>query len=427
MTFGGTPAALNLAELERVAGNIDAARARYEKILERNPKHEQAMLRLANIAFAEEKNDAAIDWLNKAVTANPKSHRPRIRLVNALLLTRQHKQALNAARELAQIAEKDPDALDSLARAQIATGNLANGISTYRQLTQIVPSSATGHHRLGRTLAANKSYAEAADALDRAIALDKNLIAARRDRIRVAYLVDGAGAALALAREMTEEAPDQIHGYLLQGDVHMQAGAYDAASAMYAEAQKRSPTSQTLTRHYRSLARAGKVDAARGLLEDWLARHPDDTSIRFVYASDLVRAKKIPDAIRENEILLKRFPNNAVLLNDLAWLYGEAKDGRAVAFAQRAHDIAPDSPAIADTLGWLLVKKGDTEKGLDLLQKAHAGAPDQHDIAYHLAAALSQAGQDDKALKLLKDILDTGEKFDSIEEARKLYAALATK
>ena len=73
------------------------------------------------------------------------------------------------------------------------------------------------------------------------------------------------------------------------------------------------------------------------------------------------------------------------------------------------------------------VNNGEAEKGLKLLREAHAGAPDQHDIGYHLAAALSRTGDDAGALKLLKGILDTGRKFDSLEEARKLYATLATK
>lgn len=150
-------------------------------------------------------------------------------------------------------------------------------------------------------------------------------------------------------------------------------------------------------------------------------------SVRLMYASALIRSRDISAAIRENGKLLKSFPKNAVLLNDLAWLYGEMKDDRAIDFAQRAHKLSPDSAAITDTLGWLLVKKGETSKGLELLREAHAGAPAQHDIGYHLAAALSRSGDNSGALKLLKGILDTGKKFDAIADARKLYAKLATR
>ena len=420
------PAALNLAEIDRIAGDLKGARQQYKKILERDPKHEQTMLRIAQTAFAENQTDTGIKWLNRAITSNPKSKRPRIRLVNAFLRMRDNQRALNAARELVQVAERDPDALDMLARAQIAAGKLTNGISTYRQLATIVPDSAKVHHRLGRALAAAKNYAEASDALDKAIALDSKLVPARQSRIRVAYLEKGPEYALALAQKMTEEAPKETYGYLLQGDVQMQSGKYDAATKAYAAAQELKPSGQILSRYVRSLTRSGKDGEARTLLEDWLAWKPDDTAVRLLYASALIRSRDITAAIRENEKLLTSFPNNPVLLNDLAWLYGEVEDDRAVEFSRRAYKLSPESAAITDTLGWLLVKKGKTVQGLELLRKAHAGAPGQHDIGYHLAAALSRSGNGAEALKLLKSILDTGRKFDAIDDARKLYAKLAT-
>ncbi len=419
-----TPATLNLAEIERVSGNLVAARQQYTKILDRDEKHEQAMLRMAQIAFTEKDNDKGVEWLQRAATANPKSKRPRIRLVNTLLRMRENQRALTAARELSQIAEKDPDSLDALARAQIAAGQLANGVSTYRQLAGLVPKSAVVRHRFGRALAAAKNNAEAAENFDKAIALDPNLLAARQDRVRVAYLEKGAEDALAIAKKMTEEAPDKAYGYLLQGDVQLQSENFEAASIAYAEAQQREPSSQTLNRQYRSLSRAGKYGVARALLENWLEKKPDDTSVRFLYASALIRSGHTSAAIRENETLLKSFPDNAVLLNDLAWLYGEVNDSRAIEFAQRAHKIAPQSAAIADTLGWLLVNGGDTAQGLDLLRKAHADAPEQNDIGYHFAAALSKSGKEAEALKILKSILDSGKPFNAIEDARKLYATL---
>jgi len=421
------PAALNLAEIERVAGNFKGARERYDKILKSNPKHEQAMLRMAQIAFAEKDTKSGVEWLKRAVAENPKSKRPRISLVNALLRMRDNQRALNAAREIEQNAGRDPDSLDTLARAQIAAGKITNGISTYRQLAALVPKSALVHQRLGRALAAAKNYGEAAASFDKAIALDGKLIPARQDLIRVTYLEKGSKAALSVARKMTEEAPKETFGYLLQGDVHMQAGAFGKASEAYDTAQKIQPSGQILSRYIRSLTRDGKDKQARKQLEAWLEKHPDDMSIRLMYASALIRSRDISAAIRENEKLLKTFPNNAVLLNDLAWLYGEKKDDRAVDFAQRAHKLSPGSAAITDTLGWLLVKKGETSTGLELLREAHVGAPSQHDISYHLAAALSRSGDNAGALKLLKGILDTGKKFDAIADARKLYAKLATK
>src|SRR3546814_7859923 len=61
------------------------------------------------------------------------------------------------------------------------------------------------------------------------------------------------------------------------------------------------------------------------------------------------------------------------VLNNLAWLKNELGEPNALDYARRAHDLAPDSPEIADTLGWMLVQSKDTaEEGLALLREARS-------------------------------------------------------
>ena len=46
---------------------------------------------------------------------------------------------------------------------------------------------------------------------------------------------------------------------------------------------------------------------------------------------------------------------NPVVLNNLAWLYHEAEDARALPTARRAYELAPEQPEIMDTYGWILL------------------------------------------------------------------------
>ena len=73
-----------------------------------------------------------------------------------------------------------------------------------------------------------------------------------------------------------------------------------------------------------------------------------------------------------------------------------------------------------DTLGWILVEKGDTGRGLALLQKAVSLAPDVGEIRYHLATGLVKSGDKVKARKELETLLNSGKTFPSREEARAL-------
>ena len=109
------------------------------------------------------------------------------------------------------------------------------------------------------------------------------------------------------------------------------------------------------------------------------------------------------------------------------WLYGETQDQRAIPYARRAFKLQPKSAPIADTLGWLLLRSGQAKESLPVLKKAHDGAPGHPEIGYHYAVSLSENGQKAKARETIKSVLDTGKKFQGINQARDLYKNLLQK
>jgi predicted Zn-dependent protease len=117
-------------------------------------------------------------------------------------------------------------------------------------------------------------------------------------------------------------------------------------------------------------------------------------------------------------------PNNAVILNNLAWAAGQIKDPKAVEYAEKALSLQPNSAAIMDTLGMLLTERGNAERGVELLQKAVAAAPEAHAIRLNLAKALVAAGRKDQAKLELEPLIKLGDKFPGKEEAAALMKTL---
>ena len=122
--------------------------------------------------------------------------------------------------------------------------------------------------------------------------------------------------------------------------------------------------------------------------------------------------------------MLEQQPNDPLLLNNLAWALWQQKDPQAVAIAQKANTLAPANPAIADTLGWMLVEQGDTKKGLELLEKASAAAPQQRDIALHLAKAQIKDGRKDAARATLQSLMKNAPESVEGKESKDLIATL---
>ena len=117
-------------------------------------------------------------------------------------------------------------------------------------------------------------------------------------------------------------------------------------------------------------------------------------------------------------------PNNPAMLNNLAWSLAQIKDPKAIDFAEKAYKLAPEQPAIIDTLGWLLVGKGDTARGLELLKKANGLAPQNALIRLNLAKAMIKAGKKDDAKKELDELAKLGDKFPAQAEVATLLQGL---
>jgi tetratricopeptide (TPR) repeat protein len=123
------------------------------------------------------------------------------------------------------------------------------------------------------------------------------------------------------------------------------------------------------------------------------------------------------------EEILKINPDEAVALNNLA--FRKAEEGvdldAALAMAQKARQILPNATAMADTLGWIYIKKNlsaDAERIFkDLVQKEPAN-PTYH---YHYAMALMQKGDKPSARRELEMALKNK---PSKDEAGKIQDAL---
>jgi Tfp pilus assembly protein PilF len=160
------------------------------------------------------------------------------------------------------------------------------------------------------------------------------------------------------------------------------------------------------------------------LVEQWLKQHPDDTVAGMVLAESLTASGQTSQAIAHYEKLARDERPNAMVLNNLAWLYHETGDARAEAIAKKAYDAAPRNGAIADTYGWILVQGGKAPDGLPILEQAVKDANSAPEIQYHYAVALANAGHKDKAKDELRILTRLGQGFPSAQKVQKLLSDL---
>ena len=263
---------------------------------------------------------------------------------------------------------------------------------------------------------------EAKETFDNAIKLAPDYVQALMDRLALERGVNGDAAALTLAQKLVQDRPDSVTRLIVAGDLETGLGKSDAAVAHYRAAwdKNKNKNDDILTRLYGAMIRQKKGPEAFQMLAKWSAENPSDYKIRFLVLSAYIDSGRIDDAIKETEAMNGTLPDNPVLLNNLAWLYGEKNNPRAFEVGQRALDLAPDSPEVMDTLGWLETTKRDLKKGVTLLTKSYAKEPNNPSIGYHYAAALKRSGDPAQAKDVLKKSLQGNAPFKERAQAEAL-------
>lgn len=418
------PAMLNLAALEMREQHPDMAEMRYHQVLEHDEDNVQALVALAKLASDRGDAEQTVKRLEQAREHNPTALRPRLALARYYLGQRNGPSALEAAEEARGLAPDDPEALLLLGRSRLATGNARAAKEALKRLVELQPKLAEAHYQLALAYGQLAEDEAARAALKRALEIKADYTAAE---IALAWLGLRGGntdKALAMADKLLKEHPDLPQLHALRGQVLTVQGKFKQAIASYETAFARDRSPLMAINLHAVKWQSGDREGAYAVLEQWLKEHPNDTAVRLQLAGTRQHHGEAAAAIAEYERVLLTQPQNVLALNNLAWLYHEAADNRALDFAQRAYEQAPKSPLVMDTLGWILVQQGNIERGLELLEKAAYQAPKLGDIRYHLASALARAGSETRARKELAGLLDSGDPFSAREQAKKLYEQL---
>ena len=399
-----TPARMNLAQLDLRENKNSNAKEEYGEVLKVNSNNVSAMMGLANIAIAERNPDAAVTWLKKAADANPNDIAPRLRLISYYSETGQSQKALTAARDLATYAPNSPQAQEVLGRTEISSNNPKEALAAFGRLTELAPKSAHAFTLLASVQALTNDVTAARSSLTQAIAVEPTSVPARVAMVELEMHDNRPDAAFKAADELKKIDPKASVGDMLRGDILASQKKFDDAVKSYETAMKLEDTPVLAIRRFSAQRAAGKNDAAYQTLEKWVAEK-NDPSARNVLASAYLNDKNYAKAIEHSEKILALDKNNPIVLNNLAWAYQQVGDKRAKDYAERALTAAPQSPAVMDTLGWILVTSDDPKRGFDLLKKAVDAAPNQGDIRYHMAAAMQKQGLNDDARKELEKLL----------------------
>ena len=414
-----------LAKLDVAEGKAAEAQKRFDTLLAKDPKNARALLGIAEVrALSGGSSEEVAALIAKAVAADPASAEPRIALISYYMNAKDAKKAVAAAQDALAAMPNRADVLYVAGQAQQAAGETNQAGKTYNKLAQVRPESPLPLLREAQTQMAEKDYNAAVATLKKALELQPNLLEAQRGLI-VAYLgAKRPNDALAVAREVQRQRPKEATGFGYEGDIHASEKAWKEAAAAFKKALATAPSTDLAARTYSALKAGGNDAEAQQLAANWLKSHPKDRDFRAYLAEFALIRGDTATAMAQYKAILDQNPNDAIALNNFAWYAGQNKDPKAIEYAEKANKLVPDNPAILDTLGVLLVERGETKRGIESLQRAVALAPEAANTRLNLARALVKDGQKEAARKELEVLAKLGDKFPAQAEVAKMIQAL---
>ncbi|WP_158047025.1 XrtA/PEP-CTERM system TPR-repeat protein PrsT [Skermanella pratensis] len=412
----------NLNAVDVRMGNLEAVEKRLRDDAAANPRDEQPALRLAQFLARGQRADEAMTVLESAAAAQQDSI-PVRRALAELYARRGDKAKLQAiAAQLRQIGAGQPEGLAAAAAVYRAADEPGKAADALRDYVGARPDDIEARVALAQNLMAAGRQAEAKPVLEEIKAKDPANPVATLGLIDLALAGNDADAALGLADSIGQA--DPVAAAQLRSNVLIRTNRPAEALKSLEEAMDRAPDRRLAMALFEVRRSQGQADQAIAGLEGWVRENPDDVSVRTVLADSYLAVQNLKQAETHYDVLVRSRPNDPMLLNNAAWLKHELDRPDALELARRAYATAPNSPEIADTLGWILVQAGETGEGLNLLRRAAAIAPNNQDIQYHLAYALNASGAKDEARTILEKLTQDGQAFQARDDAAELLASI---
>ncbi|HEU4851052.1 MAG TPA: XrtA/PEP-CTERM system TPR-repeat protein PrsT [Telluria sp.] len=418
------PALDNLVQLDLLQEKPDQARDRYRTALAGAPGNAALMEALARLETRLGNVPQAAGWLEKAYNDHPDDLRLGLRLADFYIRSGSKDRALNLARKLQGSNPTNADTLAMLARAQAASGDPRAAADSYAKLAVAQPGSVGPLMNQARAQLAAQDNEGALDTVRRIIKARPDSPSAHRLLVGLLLMQKRYPDALRAARDAQKQFPKAAFGYRLEGDVMTAQEKPLDALHLYERAFALQPGGGGMTQLHTALVALSKHAEADKRINEWLREHGNDQATRMYLSSHKLVRGDFKAAAAQLEQVLLLDPDNVVALNDIAWALHNLGDKRAVGYAERAHRLAPKSPVVMDTLGWIYASGGDTGKALPLVRRASQMSPESNSTRYHLGVLLARSGDKAGARKELERVAADRSDASRAAKAREALRAL---
>jgi putative PEP-CTERM system TPR-repeat lipoprotein len=400
-----TEALLQRSRLFMVSGKYNDAESDLRQVLHFQPDSADAHYYLSKGYQARSASINQRQELTEALRFNPNLLAARVELAQLLIASNDAVAALKITNDTPEAQRKTIPAIGARNWALLATGDNAAaregidaGLALARAPELLLQDGAlklAGKDPVG----AQASFDEALKSIPESVPAWEFLGRAYAARKQPEKALDRL-------REATLARPHSATLQLLLGRWLMEAGRTFEARAAFEAAKKADSKSVAPDMALAQLEMTqGNTEPSRQHLAAVLAVQPQNTAARVLLGEIAKKTGDRTEAIAQYRAVVELDHSSVVALNDLAFMLSKDDPDEALKYAQQAGELAPDNPAVQDTLGWVYYRKGIYNSAVGYLKTAveKSGTPSRK---YHLGMAYLKTGNQDLGLRMVKAALE---------------------
>ena len=385
----------NLAEAYRSQGDVEKAIVEYRAAISNRRDYLPPRYRLAGLQLARGEYGNAVASAEEILEVAPNNLQALLIRASAWARVGEGKQARDSLEAILKAAPGQADAVYQLAVLNLREKRYAEAETLFRQLYGLVPPDLRGLMGLVDVLMAQGRSEQAIQLLETNVAEHPEH---RGLKLAAATTLNAVGRrqeAAAMLRGLLDEHPDDSDAHKILGSVYYSEGNLAEAETHLKRAQELSANDPTPVLYLGMLAE---------------------------------RQGAVQQAVLRYEQVIELAPDNAVALNNLAFLLAESTSelDRALSLIQKARRLAPNDPNVADTLGYVYIKKNLPQSAIPILNEIVAQHPSVVVWRYHLAMALRLQGDLREAKQQLEIALGHGPTDEEKLNIRELLAQVGT-
>jgi putative PEP-CTERM system TPR-repeat lipoprotein len=420
---GNVAANAGLARIAVRSGNKKNAEKRYERILEFHENSLVALNGIARLAAQRGDSEATRTYLTRAVETHPYDLRSRIALARLELLSGNSDRALTLLEDAYSTHYEDSAYLRNYVLSLVSTRNIEKARREAERLVRLDPDSVEARYLLARVLLALDQPANAKEQLALVVSRNPTNVTAQEDYIRLLLLDGDPQKAESQFAELERVVPPSEISMSLRAAVALAINDPESAkNALGRSREQANADADARTLMLLAVAedQLGNSEEALQVLEQIVVAAPENITARFYLANLMSRTGRNADGTSQLEEIIKLDEGNVRAMNNLAWELRYSNPEKALPYAQKAHELAPESLEIADTLITVQLAALQVQSAERTAERALEQHPGNPLLLYRQATIFVAKGMKHEARRQIEEVLSKHAEFPERDAAEEL-------